>query len=412
MKDSIYQKVAGLAQQKKEQVILLRRDFHAHPELSLKEFRTTQKIEEELDRLGIEHFKVSETGVIGVLKGKAKEKDQVGDHAVIALRADVDALPICEKNETDYKSQADGVMHACGHDSHTAMLLGAASVLKEMEGDFSGTVRFLFQPAEEIGAGGKIFRKEKERTLADAQRVFGIHCAPDLQSGLIGVTPGINNASVDHFTIRVQGKSAHVCTPEKGVDALYIGSQIVAALQGIVSRETSPVEPVVIGVGRFEAGSAYNIIAESAELEGTTRNVSKENREKVNRLVTETAKSIAALYGGSAEVEWEDFALPLINPAQICQEVSQVVDLTLGEGHVKSDRVVSLSGDDFSEYQEEVPGVYAYLGVGNPKVPGTQNALHTVNFGIDEDALTLGVSAYAAYTLWWLNEGYANLPRQ
>ena len=386
------------ARDNRDYIIELRRDFHSHPELSLQEFRTTERIEVELEKFGIKHKRVSETGVVGILEGDLKSENEV------ALRADIDALPILEIKGREYGSNNPGVMHACGHDSHTAMLLGAAKILSEHKSSLKGKVRFLFQPAEEIGAGGKIFVNKKCDTLGKANRILGIHCAPDLRSGTIGIKKGINNASVDHFTIKITGKEAHVCKPEEGVDALYIASQIVIALQGIVSRMTSPIEPVIIGVGKLEAGTAYNIVAGSAVLEGTTRNVSDKNRKKVNTLINDTAKSIAKLYGGDAIVEWEDFASVLVNPEVGCDEAIKAVRGVFGNDlKIKTDRDIYLSGDDFCEYQKEIEGVYVYLGTGNPDVPGSENPYHTFDFDIDENALEIGAAIYAGYADWVLN---------
>ncbi len=374
----------------------LRRDFHQHPEIAFQEHRTADRIEEELRKLDIDCFRVSETGVIGILRG-----GRPGDRE-IALRADIDALPMSEDNVVEYRSLEKGRMHACGHDVHTAALLGAARILTDRREELAGTVRFLFQPAEEIGAGAKRFCREKEKTLGRAQRVFGLHTAPDLHTGVLGVKPGINNASVDHFTIRIRGKAAHVCKPNEGVDALYIGSQIVVALQALVTRMSSPVEPVIIGVGKFTAGDGYNIVAEEAVLEGTTRNISAANRQRINALVTKAAESTAALYGGTAELSWEDFALPLVNPPETTREVQAVLGALVGAENICTDRELYLSGDDFSDYQAEIPGVYVYLGTGNPSVPGTENAYHTSHFNVDEAAIPVGSAAYAAYAYWWL----------
>lgn len=393
--------IRAAAEQELDYVRTLRRDFHQHPEIALQEYRTSDRIEEELRKLNIDCFRVSDTGVIGILHG-----DQPGE-AEIALRADIDALPMSEDNVVDYRSKETGRMHACGHDVHTAALLGAARILAARRQELSGTVRFLFQPAEEIGAGAKLFCREKEKTLGRAQRVFGIHTAPDLHTGVLGVKPGINNASVDHFTIRIRGKAAHVCKPNEGIDALYIGSQIVVAVQALVTRMSSPVEPVIIGIGRFTAGDSYNIIAEEAVLEGTTRNISAENRQRINALVTKAAESTAALYGGTAELTWEDFALPLVNPPETTREVQDVLAEVVGRDKLCTDRELYLSGDDFSDYQAEIPGVYVYLGTGNPAVPGTENAYHTSHFNVDEAAIPIGSAAYAAYAYWWLTEGFA-----
>ena len=221
-------------------LVELRRDFHRHPELGLCEFRTAKRIEEELERFRIPHRRVGETGVLGILRG-----DGLGTGTIV-LRADIDALPIQETNPVEYCSQTPGIMHACGHDAHTACLLVAAKLLSERRADFGGEVRLVFQPAEEIGQGARPF--VEAGVLDGADRVFGIHTASDLPSGTIGLKPGLNNAAVDHFRIMILGKSAHVSTPQLGADALYIASHTVVALQSLVTRLTSPVEPVTLAL--------------------------------------------------------------------------------------------------------------------------------------------------------------------
>ena len=377
--------------QEKDYIVALRREFHQYPELSLQEFRTAERIEEELDKSGISHSRVGETGVLGILRGTGKGE------GVTVLRADMDALSIRETNKVSYCSQTDGVMHACGHDAHVACLLGAAKLLAGNREAFGGEVRLIFQPAEEIGQGAKPFLEAG--VLEGADRVFGLHTAPDISSGLVGLKPGLNNAAVDHFKIVVQGKSAHVSTPQLGIDALYIASHIVVALQALVTRCTSPVEPVIIGVGKLEAGTTYNALAETAVLEGTTRTISQESREQIQKLVTETVQGIAGIYEGSAEIQWTDFASALINEPQVCQEAAEVVRYLWGDGRVVTDRKLSLGGDNFAEFILHTPGAYAYLGTGNPEKPGTLNAAHNGNFDIDEEALTLGAGLYAGYVL-------------
>ena len=377
--------------QEKAYLIALRRDLHQHPELSLREFRTAGRIEEELDRFGIPHTRVGETGVLGTLRGEAPGT------GVVALRADIDALPIQEKNAASYCSVTPGVMHACGHDAHTACLLGAAKLLAARRREFGGEIRLIFQPAEEIGQGAKPF--VEAGALQGADRVFGLHTASDLPAGSVGLKPGLNNAAVDHFKISVQGKSAHVSTPQLGVDALYIASQIVVALQALVTRLTSPVEPVIIGVGRLNAGTTYNALAESAQLEGTTRTVSQESRDAIRALVTKTAENIADIYGGTAELQWADFAAPLINDPLVCREAGEIVAALAGPDKIITDRKLSLGGDNFAEYQLHVPGAYAYLGTGNPALPNTLVSNHNGSFDIDEEALVLGAGLYAGYAL-------------
>ena len=316
---------------------------------------------------------------------------------VVVLRADIDALPIQETSGAQYCSRTPGVMHACGHDAHTACLLGAAMLLAQHRAEFGGEVRLIFQPAEEIGQGAKPF--VEAGAMEGADRVFGIHTASDLRSGTVGLKPGLNNAAVDHFSIQVHGKSAHVSTPQLGVDALYIASQIVVALQALVTRLTSPVEPVIIGVGKRNAGTTYNALAESAAMEGTTRTIFQQSRKRIQALVANTARQIADIYGGTVEVAWTDFAAPLINDPQVCREAADVVEALWGEGRVVADRALSLSGDNFAEFQLHAPGAYAYLGTANPALPNTLASNHNGNFDVDEDALVMGAGLYAGYAL-------------
>ena len=376
----------------KEWLTQIRRDLHRHPELALQEYRTAEKIEEELTKLGISHTRVGETGVLGILEGSLPGSDAV------ALRADIDALPIRETNDVDYRSQAPGVMHACGHDAHTASLLGAAKALSEVRESFGGQVRFLFQPAEETGGGARDFLSSG--ALKDVRRVFGLHCAPDLPLGTVGLTPGINNAAVDLFRIELRGKSAHVSVPQHGADALYAASAVVVAVQSLVTRRTSPTEPVLIGIGRLTAGTAYNAVADHAELEGTTRTVNAATRSRLREQIDETAKKIAALSGVEAEVRWTDVTPALVNDPTACREMEAVAG-ALG-AHVIADRPLSLGGDNFAEYLNAVPGCYAYLGTADPARPETLNGLHCGNFDLAEDALVTGAALYAGAALNWL----------
>lgn len=389
---SITQK--ALAEQ--DYIISLRRDFHAHPEISLKEYRTAQRIEEELDKLGIPHQRSGETGVYAEIKG-----EQPGT-GVIALRADIDALAITETHEVPYKSQTPGVMHACGHDSHAAALLGAAKLLAAEKANFGGTVRLIFQPAEEIGKGAKEFIRDGH--LDGVQRVFGLHAASDLPVGTIGVTAGSNNAAVDGFKIIVHGVNAHVSTPQLGADALYVASQIVVAAQALTTRRHVPTEPMVIGIGTLNAGTAYNIVAGHAELEGTTRTLTPETRAAVREQIDALAKQTAALYGATADVEWTDITPALINPADFSADV-QAQARKLEGVNVITNRPVSLGGDNFAEYQQKVPGVYAYLGTRDPENPNTALAHHNDGFDLGEKALPYGTALYAQVALWWLQEG-------
>ena len=378
----------------KNYLIETRREFHQNPELSLKEFRTATRIEEELTKFGIKHSRVGETGVLGILKGD-KPSDKV-----LLLRADIDALPINEVGAVEYISKNPGVMHACGHDAHTTCLLAAAKILSEKKSEIAGEVRFVFQPAEEIGKGTQPFIEAN--VLEGVDRVFGLHCAPDLPLGTVGLTPKLNNAAVDHFTISVKGVSSHVSLPHKGVDALYAASEIVVAVQALRTRLNSPLEPMIIGIGKFNAGTTYNALAANAVLEGTTRTISKESRAKIKTEINRCVKNIAEIYGATATVEWEGFTGPVINDPEVCEEVTALVDETFGKGHVVKDREVSLGGDNFADFIEEKKGAYAYLGTSSNTKPCTKLPLHSDSFDLDEEAMLKGTWLHVAYALWFL----------
>ena len=378
----------------KNYLVETRREFHQNPELSLKEFRTATRIEEELTKFGIKHSRVGETGVLGILKGD-KPSDKV-----LLLRADIDALPINEVGDVEYISKNPGVMHACGHDAHTTCLLAAAKILSEKKSEIAGEVRFVFQPAEEIGKGTQPFIEAN--VLEGVDRVFGLHCAPDLPLGTVGLTPKLNNAAVDHFTISVKGVSSHVSLPHKGVDALYVASEIVVAVQALRTRLNSPLEPMIIGIGKFNAGTTYNALAANAVLEGTTRTISKESRAKIKTEINRCVKNIAEIYGATATVEWEGFTGPVINDPEVCEEVAALVDETFGKGHVVKDREISLGGDNFADFIEEKKGAYAYLGTSSDKKPCTKLPLHSDSFDLDEEAMLKGTWLHVAYALWFL----------
>ncbi len=376
-------------------VVELRRHFHRYPEVSKNEYRTAEKIEEEIQKLGLISRRVGETGVYTEIHGMGE------GNKTIVLRADMDALAVTEEHICDYTSQNPGVMHACGHDAHTACLLGGVKLLAENRDRFGGTVRVHFQQAEEIGYGARVFINEG---LVDgADRTFGIHIASKTEAGKIALIPGPNNASVDWFRIRVTGKSAHVSTPHLGVDAAYIAAQIMVSAQAIISRQTSPMDNVLIGIGKMTAGTAYNIVASDAELEGTIRALTPETRAKAKEQLETVAKSVASMYGGKASLEWQDFTSPLLNDEISAMEAQKVAAELFGEENVIKTGIPSLGGDDFAEYILKVPGVYAYVGSGNPDIPETTVAMHNCHFDIDERCLLVGSSMYAAYAVAFLN---------
>ena len=384
-----------LIEQDKDYIIALRRWFHRHPELSMKEFETAKRIEEELNAIGIPTFRVGATGVLGTIRGKR------GPGRKIVLRADTDALPIQDGKAVPYASQCPGVMHACGHDAHTAALLGAARALKQLEDNFSGEIALVFQPGEEYGAGAVLF--VQVGALEGANRSFGVHLQSNLPVGQVAMNPGAENASVDHFTIRITGKSAHVSTPELGADALYAAAQVVTALQGLVGRLKNPTDPALIGVGVLRSGEGYNIVAREAVIEGTVRCFSEQTRAMLNAKIADTARSIAALYNTTAEVENESFTRALINDAGVYAEAAPVIERVVGKGNLVP-KELSLGGDDMAEIIAAVPGVYAFVGSGSDAVPGSRLAHHTPGFDIDERCLTIAASLYVESALFWLKQ--------
>lgn len=375
----------------KDYIISLRREFHKYPEVSLKEYKTAKRIEDELDKLGIPHKRVGETGVLGVIKGKKSL------NKIVALRADIDALKVPDDKEVEYKSQNEGYHHACGHDAHTASLLGAAKILKERENELNGEVRLFFQQAEEIGQGAKIFIKEG--ALDGVEEILGAHVSSHLDVGKVSVTSGPIAASCDYFKIKVKGKGGHVSVPHLSIDALYIASQIVINLQSIVSRQTDPVDTVVVGVGVITGGTIYNAVAEEVVLEGTTRTFSFETREKTNKNVEKIAKSIGEIYGAEVLVEFKDYASPLINDEKVSEEVATIANTIVGEDNVITNSPKRLGADDFAEFLIELPGTYIHVGTKNSCNSNTSSEHHNHLFDIDEEGLLITTNIEVDYVL-------------
>ncbi|MGI5990088.1 MAG: M20 metallopeptidase family protein [Lachnospiraceae bacterium] len=387
--------IKSQAEADRDYAVGLREYFHMHPELSAKEFHTQEKIEEELHKVGLKTKRIAKTGVMTEIKG-----EKPGGRTIV-LRADIDALPVQEQHECAYKSQNPGVMHACGHDMHCSSLIEACRLLAKNRSLFGGTVRVTFQPGEEIGYGAHLIVNEGD--LKGCGRSFGLHAASDVPVGKVAAVPGPNNASVDWFNIHVTGKGVHVSTPQLGVDAAYIAAQIVVAAQALVTRRTDPMENVLLGIGKITAGNAYNVVAEKADIEGTIRVFSQETRKKIREELADLSEKIAAIYGGTAEVAYEDNTSPLINDPESTKEVQTTLSHLIGKENVVTDRRPSLGGDDFAEFNLRVPGCYAYVGTRNEKKPNTTCAHHDSHFDIDEDAVVIAAEVYAAYAIDYLN---------
>lgn len=382
----------------KDYIIGLRRFFHQCPELSGEEYETALKIEEALDALDIPHKRIGATGIMGRITNESLQNQSEN---TIVLRADIDALKIEEANEVEYKSKRKGVMHACGHDGHIAALLGAANILNKHKEELTHEVILLFQPAEEIGAGAKTFLQLEE--VKKAKRILGMHLASFLPKGQILVQRGESNASCDYFKIKVKGKSCHVSKPQDGIDALYIASQLVVALQAVAARMTNPLEPVVVGIGTMTAGTNYNIVANEAILEGTTRAFNPQTRKKINEAVQKISEATACAYGAEVEVQLKDYASPLINDLEAADEVIYVAKRTLGEENVLINGQKNMMADDFAEYLNVIKGCYFFVGSSSSEA--TSYPHHHERFAIDEEALLVAAQLFVTYVLEVEDEG-------
>lgn len=381
-------------------MVATRRDLHEHPELAFEEIRTSNIVAQRLRALGLEvQTGVAKTGVVGLLRGGTGNGGN-GSGKTIAIRADMDALPIHELNEIDYRSQVDGKMHACGHDGHTTILLAVADILTKRKAQLAGNVKFVFQPAEEVVGGAAPMVREGAMEGVDG--VIGLHLISDYALGRVGVRSGPIFASADRLILNVRGKGGHAAMPETTVDPIVIASYIVTALQTLISRETSPFSPAVITIGRITAGTAFNIIPEAAEMHGTMRSFTKEHREKLLRRIREVATGIASALGGSCDVELIAGCPPCVNDVAMTELVHNAAVAAVGEQRVDSgEEVLSTGSDDMAEFLNAVPGCYFIVGVNNPE-KGAMYPHHHPRFNIDEDALPVGVEVLTRAALDFL----------
>ncbi|MBC1456335.1 amidohydrolase [Listeria newyorkensis] len=377
-----------------EKMIAFRRDLHRNPELSWQEIRTTNRVVTELERMGIAYRRMEPTGVVAELVGNRNGK-------TVALRADMDALPVSELSEgLSYRSENDGKMHACGHDAHTAMLLCAAEALVGVQDELAGTVRFIFQPAEEITEGAEAMIQQG--AMQGVDNVFGIHIWSQMPTHAISCNAGPVFASADVVEIKFTGRGGHGAMPDACIDATVVASAFVMGVQAIVSRETDPLEPAVFTIGRMEAGTRYNVIAENAVLEGTVRSFHPRVREKMEAAIRRYAEQVAATYGATAEVDYRYGTHAVINEEQSANLAQRVVTSSFGDAVLYSDRPTT-AGEDFSYYLQEAPGCFALVGAGNPE-KDTEWAHHHGRFNVDEDAMVYGAELYAQYAYTYLTE--------
>ena len=387
---STYMEISEIATQSKgiqQWIVEKRRTIHRHPELMYEEFETSKLVQNTLKDLKIPYKKdIAITGVVGTIGN--------GDGPCIALRADMDALPIHEETDIDFKSEIDGKMHACGHDCHTAMLLGAARVLKENEDKINGTIKLIFQPAEEGGAGGKMMREQGVLLEPKVQQIFALHVAGTIPVGTLASKEGTLLAATSSIKIIVKGKGGHAAAPHHTNDPVVTGSKIVVELQTLVSRELNPLEPGVISITMANAGSAFNVIPSTMELQGTIRSLTIEGVSNLQTRVKEVAQSIALANRCEAEVSFpgNDYP-PTINDAGCWQLGKSAAKEILGEENLIEMPDPIMGGEDFAYYTEEVPGCFSFLGVGNPDIDAVYDVHHPM-FKVDEEALSLGTAIH------------------
>ena len=369
----------------KKSIIDNRRDFHKNPELSFKEFRTAQVISEKLKSYGniIVKKNIGQTGVVGILRGQKSGK-------TIALRADMDALPIQETNNVSYKSINKGVMHACGHDAHIAMLLGAAKVLSKEKNKIKGEVRFIFQPAEEGYGGAKYMIKDG--AIKGVDEIYGMHVWNYQKSGTVGIKSGPIMAAADIFTINIKGIGGHGATPQGTIDCVVVASHLIQALQTIVSRNTNPIDSTVVTVGQINGGYNFNIISDEVVLKGTTRAYTEKNRKLIKTRMKEIIKGVEKTFGAKITLDYKDGYPPVINDINATDRIQTIAKKIVGNNVIQP--YLSMGGEDFSYYLNKIPGCFFFLGTLPKNRKEMSTPQHCSHFDIDENAMLIGSSIF------------------
>ena len=370
-----------------------RRYIHKHPELSFQEENTARYVREKLTEMGIPFTTSVKYGTVGFIGGKKPGK-------TVLLRADMDALPMQEENDCDFASAVPGVMHACGHDSHTAMLLTACRILKDMEDEIPGTVKFVFQPSEENGAGARAMLEEGG-LLDGVDACFACHVWADVKSGTVAVNSGAVMASANRFEITVNGKKSHGSAPHQGCDALTTAAALVGELQSIVSRDIDPQEPCVITVGSFHCGTTWNIIADSATLVGTTRCFSKEVNDFLPEAMERVVKNVCAAHRCEGELTYTRIVPPTVNDPAAADIAKGAVEKIYGKGAAVTMKPTA-GGEDFSLYIQDIPGAIAMIGIYNPDIDAVY-ANHHGKFKVDEEQMVKGAGLLVQMAVDYLN---------
>lgn len=389
--DNVFQIVREKSEQLYQKVKQYREHIHQHPELSYQEHETMKFVANQLEKIGIPHqTNVGDTGLVGIIRGTHHQEDT----PCIGLRADLDALPIQEENEVHYKSKVDGVMHACGHDVHTSVLLGTAEILWEIRNDLPYPVKLVFQPGEEKNPGGAtLMLRDGVLSNPTVKKMFALHVFPSMETGKIGVKEGLYMASCDEVYITINGKGGHGATPHECIDPILIGSNVVSQVQQIVSRKCDPKIPCVFSIGHFEANGATNVIPQKAFLKGTFRTMNEAWREKALKLIQSSIENIAIAGGGTADVEISKGYPFLENDPKTTADFTVLAKNFLGEDKVE-ELPIRLTAEDFSYYSQEIPTCFFRIGVRN-EAKGIVHGVHTSKFDIEPEALKIGMQMMA-----------------
>jgi amidohydrolase len=365
----------------REETIKVRREIHRHPELGFQETKTSELIFNTLTELGYEVSRMAQTGVVGLLRG--------GDETrTLGVRADIDCLPLQELNNVEYKSQYEGKMHACGHDGHTAIALATAKIIKARQNELKGNVKFIFQPAEEGPGGAEPMIKEGVLKNPEVNAIIGLHLWNSSPLGTLGIKAGPLMASADEFAITIKGKGGHGALPHETIDSIVVAAHVITALQTIISRNISPLEPAVLTIGKIEGGSNFNIIAESVQLVGTIRTFSNELRKKMEQRLEEVIKSVTSAFGATYELKFIPLYPPTINNAEMTELVKEAAIPVIGRERLNED-AMTMGAEDMSYFLQEVPGCYFFVGSANQE-KGLDKPHHSPYFDFDETALSIG----------------------
>lgn len=386
--EMLKEKIKSLAKNYAPEFIKIRHHLHANPELSYQEFETSKFVQQKLHDFGIPFEVRADTGVVGLIRAKNATKK------IVALRADMDALPIKEENDVDYKSKRDGIMHACGHDVHTTCLLGAAKILNQLNDHWEGTIKLIFQPGEEKNPGGaSLMIKDGVLENPKPQAIFGLHVNPQLEIGKLSFRSGQVMASADELYFTVKGKGGHAASPQTAIDPILIASHLIISLQQIVSRNRNPFDPSVLSITAINGGTTTNVIPDEVKLMGTFRAMNEEWRSKAHELIERNTKELVHSMGGEVNLHI-DKGYPVVhNDEMLNRKAKELAEEFIGKENVQETEK-RMGSEDFGYYSQVIPGCFYRLGTGN-KAKGISAGVHTPRFNIDEDAIEIGMGVMA-----------------